>query len=556
MTNKRFVKEKVKVRRLGSRRWLDHVISNQDCAHEEYFNIVIQDLKHIQIKMNAIASEKDQEVYNFLNKIGCCPRCCLRFVGIRTPEYYQNVISTLKHLGYINENESVIQELPCVICLGILQDSITDIAVEKVVSEVKKEDHDCPTFTCALTIPIAVQLRERSVQICLGHEFGLSESSLSSLKLRVQSVKDIWKYTAIPLIERATGKHADSVTINASFIIDIFFTYSNDENECKLLLNLCGKTFHLRAVQKRKYSDGVYSRKSVEAAMLTKSDEEFSKHFISPPSLPSRFVVVEKAICNHISIYIGGRYNKFSRDLSQTPWFINGEKKVGTSVQELLCEKIVEFVRADSIKFLSSGREDVDVRTLHSGRPFAIELINPKVTNITTTNLSDLVAKINESTDLVKIDSELKILNKMDLKKLKEGEDSKTKLYRALCICHETPKNPLDSLNNVRNLKIIQKTPVRVLHRRPLTPRTRTIHAMQARWLKAVELENIMSRCKVPNSKDSSLFILDVKTQAGTYVKEFVHGDFGRTKPSICDLLGVDIDIVALDVTSINLEWP
>lgn len=46
-----------------------------------------------------------------------------------------------------------------------------------------------------------------------------------------------------------------------------------------------------------------------------------------------------------------------------------------------------------------------------------------------------------------------------------------------------------------------------------------------------------------------TLFKLDIKTQAGTYIKEFVHGDFGRTQPSLGQLLGgVHVDILALDV--------
>jgi len=35
---------------------------------------------------------------------------------------------------------------------------------------------------------------------------------------------------------------------------------------------------------------------------------------------------------------------------------------------------------------------------------------------------------------------------------------------------------------------------------------------------------------------------------AGTYVKEFVHGDLGRTTPSVCSLLGCQADILQLDV--------
>lgn len=47
-----------------------------------------------------------------------------------------------------------------------------------------------------------------------------------------------------------------------------------------------------------------------------------------------------------------------------------------------------------------------------------------------------------------------------------------------------------------------------------------------------------------------------MKTQAGTYVKEFVHGDFGRTKPSIKEIIESEVDILALDVTAIELDWP
>lgn len=81
----------------------------------------------------------------------------------------------------------------------------------------------------------------------------------------------------------------------------------------------------------------------------------------------------------------------------------------------------------------------------------------------------------------------------------------------------------------------------------------RIIYEMRARWAKTHELSRLLQTAA--ESADM-FFVLDVKTQAGTYVKEFVHGDFGRTRPSLCDLLNAEVDIVALDVTSINLKWP
>lgn len=45
-------------------------------------------------------------------------------------------------------------------------------------------------------------------------------------------------------------------------------------------------------------------------------------------------------------------------------------------------------------------------------------------------------------------------------------------------------------------------------------------------------------------------FKLNLITEAGTYIKEFVHGDFGRTQPNMSALLGnVPVDVLALDVT-------
>lgn len=38
---------------------------------------------------------------------------------------------------------------------------------------------------------------------------------------------------------------------------------------------------------------------------------------------------------------------------------------------------------------------------------------------------------------------------------------------------------------------------------------------------------------------------------AGTYVKEFVHGDMGRTTPNLGDLLACEADILQLDVTGL-----
>jgi tRNA U54 and U55 pseudouridine synthase Pus10 len=48
----------------------------------------------------------------------------------------------------------------------------------------------------------------------------------------------------------------------------------------------------------------------------------------------------------------------------------------------------------------------------------------------------------------------------------------------------------------------------------------------------------------------------DIIQYVGRYVKEFVHGDLGRTHPSIGHILGCVADILQLDVVDVSLEWP
>ena len=48
---------------------------------------------------------------------------------------------------------------------------------------------------------------------------------------------------------------------------------------------------------------------------------------------------------------------------------------------------------------------------------------------------------------------------------------------------------------------------------------------------------------------------IGLTTGAGTYVKEFVHGDLGRTHPSVASLLGRAAWCLQLDVLGVSMEF-
>ena len=106
----------------------------------------------------------------------------------------------------------------------------------------------------------------------------------------------------------------------------------------------------------------------------------------------------------------------------------DGIKKTDSSVQELICGELYQLTGCSDHTFLASGREDVDVRMLGSGRPFAVELSNPKNVSLSQEDIHKAQELINKSTDLILLTE----VSKEETALLKEGEAEKKKQYCAL----------------------------------------------------------------------------------------------------------------------------
>jgi tRNA pseudouridine synthase 10 len=90
-----------------------------------------------------------------------------------------------------------------------------------------------------------------------------------------------------------------------------------------------------------------------------------------------------------------------------------------------------------------------------------------------------------------------------------------------------------DKLSEIRDLEVDQKTPIRVLHRRSQLVRPKMVYRVKATYV------------------NPHFFELHLLAQAGTYIKELVHGDLGRTTPNIGSILETEADILQLDVTNV-----
>lgn len=241
-------------------------------------------------------------------------------------------------------------------------------------------------------------------------------------------------------------------------------------------------------------------------------------------------------------LFVYGRYKKFERGLPQTKWSCfscagRGCKECGgtgrqfqETVEELIAQSFLKAAGAKAEKFHSAGREDRSARMLGTGRPFVLEIIRPRVRDL---DLKKIAAKINkECKGKIEV-SGLRVSNKEEMRFLKARTFEKT--YDALIKCEGVSKADLKKLGSeFKNTEIAQRTPTRVLPRRADKVRKRKV---------------ISVKCK---SVSKNEFRATIKTSAGTYIKELISGDGGRTKPSFSSVLSKPCECAELDVIAIS----
>ena len=433
----------------------------------------------------------------------------------------------------------------CSACLGLLDDSFIDSLTADISEELVRADYEClKTFCLSISTPLSLIIRRCGVLFYLSEEFELSDELTPPQEAYVKESLRHKLYSKLKAkLDPLKGD------IESPFQIIVKVDHSSAAVECRLASETWPDAFSVtRKTRKRRRGRGkgkeascdsdseqtIINTASVTAALSSATAADFENGDFLYAAQPCTYSID----FSHAPLYVGGQYCKFSRDLPQTPWFIAGIRKAETSVQELICDPIQHFTRSTDVRFSSAGREDCDVRMLGHGRPFLAELFNPRKTALDRPEIAALQAKINSSTDLVEV-KQLQVMTKSAAAFLKEGEEEKKKEYSALVWApEELTQEMLDSLGEMKDTVIQQKTPIRVLHRRSLATRARTIHTMRGELV------------------DDHHFYLHLTTQAGTYIKEFVHGDFGRTQPNLRSIMGQEVDILTLDVCQVLLEWP
>lgn len=244
-------------------------------------------------------------------------------------------------------------------------------------------------------------------------------------------------------------------------------------------------------------------------------------------------------------VFFYGRYCKFERGIPQTHWYCRAcqgkgcercgftGKQYQDSVEELIGRPAIRLFSAGNAVLHGSGREDIDARMVGTGRPFVMEMVSPRVRSIDIRLLEETINREAEGRISVSLE---RWSNRGEVEIIKSAKGYKR--YRILVeVDGSFSKNELQSaIESLKGVKVQQRTPERVAHRRADRVRERRVLDIGYK------------------GEDGGKVILEITGEAGLYIKELISGDQGRTRPSLAGLLGRPARVTSLDVVQVEGE--
>lgn len=414
----------------------------------------------------------------------------------------------------------------CGLCLGLLER--LGSTLEAIRASLSETRFLGSTYQLNVAPPVAVSFRHAILMQHLR-----SDDATRDACPRVVSVKDVLRWSATSVLD-SLAKFKDESETPVSVTVTCHYEGAvTSEMEC-LRKHAPDDRRKRRKVQEQGVQpisgatiQEVIDRSSADACLRIIGGASLAEHLGAVTGQSKVSVALGRS-----AIYLLGRYQKLRRGIPQAKWVVDDERRGDTSVEELVTEPIARQFGASSCGMHAEGREDIDVRMLGQGRTFVVEVRDAERT---TLSCAGVESAVNVACgDAVKI-SGLERCDASRMSSLQAHAEAHRKTYACVCWSHRAlAEADLVALSNMTDIEVAQQTPLRVLHRRTQATRPRTVH-----WMKATRIND-------------HYFTLRVSTQAGTYVKEFVHGDMGRSRPSLKSILNSPVDILQLDVEGLE----
>lgn len=300
---------------------------------------------------------------------------------------------------------------PCVCCVGVLSAAFHAQILADVSSQARGRGDDATTFALNIKLPSVVLLREYALLAHLRRSVdgfaGRSATDLKDvLKVRLSLLNrgvcnrgGLTRYpsTAAPSASRSSPAGSRARCIRPSVRMPATLPYSlrscipsrrtrsnrSLRSRCVDLFSPMVASSCSRLSTSQKQLDSAKKRHRGPQPVfdgfgaVTRALEALSTvpDTIQCPPQPLTTSVTATVVMEHEPVYLQGRYLKFKRGLSQTPWVLDGQRMGDSSVEECIGDVALPFFRGKGYKFHTAGREDVDVRMLGNGRPFILEIL-------------------------------------------------------------------------------------------------------------------------------------------------------------------------------------
>ena len=150
--------------------------------------------------------------------------------------------------------------------------------------------------------------------------------------------------------------------------------------------------------------------------------------------------------------------------------------------------------------------------------------------------MDDLVCRVNENASgKVEIDG-FSWCERSKVHEVKGSRSEKTYTIRFRAGDLSDEETVTNSISSLSGVVIDQETPKRVSHRRAAKTRRRRVVSVDGIIVEGNEAQ------------------FSLRCEAGTYIKELVHSDEGRTKPSVQSEIGQECEVLWLDVEEIHAD--
>ena len=227
--------------------------------------------------------------------------------------------------------KSKLEVCPC--CLGLFSKDFQEQLIERIL---KTDIHnfECNDIVVAISMPMLLQVRQLSMWFALIEKFGAKIDKERALDV---PLKEAVKLIINPTICKELKKEYDANGI----MINIQLTHIQEPEEVEKLKQLHDKAFPTAPNTKRQ----VISRGVLEKQYTPKKVgiEIFKEFFPVPPPTASEYLTLESIELFGPTVFVAGRYRKISRELSHTPWVLNGQRVMEDSIEEIIMRTITPY---------------------------------------------------------------------------------------------------------------------------------------------------------------------------------------------------------------------